>query len=61
MTGFIEHFFTIPVDYNSSHIELLNSLKTGFLLNNIVTCTPLMRRVLVRMIGFILRWLHTHS
>jgi hypothetical protein len=27
----------------------------------IVTCTPLIRRVLVRMIGFIIRWLHTHS
>jgi hypothetical protein len=30
-------------------------------LNYIVTCTPLMRRVLVRMIGFIIRWVHTHS
>jgi hypothetical protein len=27
----------------------------------IVTCTPLIRRVLVRMIGFINSWLHTHS
>jgi hypothetical protein len=28
---------------------------------HIVACTPLIRRVLVRMIGFIIRWLHTHS
>jgi hypothetical protein len=27
----------------------------------IVTCTPLIRRVLVRMIGFISSWLHTHN
>jgi hypothetical protein len=27
----------------------------------IVACMPLIRRVLVRMIGFIIRWLHTHS
>jgi hypothetical protein len=27
----------------------------------IVTCTPLIRRVLVRMIGFINSWLHTYS
>jgi hypothetical protein len=26
-----------------------------------VACTPLIRRVLVRMIGFIIGWLHTHS
>jgi hypothetical protein len=26
-----------------------------------VACMPLLRRVLVRMIGFIIRWLHTHS
>jgi hypothetical protein len=26
---------------------------------HIVTCTPLIRRVLVRMIGFISSWLHT--
>jgi hypothetical protein len=28
---------------------------------NIVMCRSLIRRVLVRMIGFIIRWLHTHS
>jgi hypothetical protein len=27
----------------------------------IVACMPLIRRVLVQMIGFINRWLHTHS
>jgi hypothetical protein len=26
-----------------------------------VTCTPLIRRVLVWMVGFISSWLHTHS
>jgi hypothetical protein len=35
---------------------------TGNVVNiNIVACMPLIRRVLVRMIGFINRWLHTHS
>jgi hypothetical protein len=29
--------------------------------DNIVTCSPLIRRVLVRMIGFILSWLRTQS
>jgi hypothetical protein len=29
--------------------------------DNIVTCTPLIRLVLVRMIGLIIRWLYTHS
>jgi hypothetical protein len=28
---------------------------------NTVACMPLIRRVLGRMIGFINRWLHTHS
>jgi hypothetical protein len=30
-------------------------------LKHTVACMPLIRRVLVRMIGFISSWLHTHS
>jgi hypothetical protein len=32
-----------------------------YVLYIIVACMPLIRRVLGRMIGFIIRWLHTHS
>jgi myosin heavy subunit len=38
-----------------------NTILEAFGIYYIVACTPLIRRVVVRMIGFIIRWLHTHS
>jgi hypothetical protein len=52
------HKYTILSNFNPGDSIIAYPLMIHF---DIVTCMSLIRRVLVRIIGFISSWLHTHS